>query len=68
VRQSDTTIERRIRQARTVKFTERDEPLDTALSVTFMNPALIFQLRRGGVAARSVPRSEAAYATRAMRS
>lgn len=68
VRLNDTTIARRIRQARTVKFTERDEPLDTVLSVTFMTRASSFQLRRGGAATRSVAGSEAAYATRAMRS
>jgi len=60
VRQSDTTIECRIRHARTVKFTERDEPLDTVLNVSLMSPASSFQLCRGGVATRSVPRSEAA--------
>jgi len=66
VRHSDTTTDRRMRQVRTVKFTDRDEPLDTVLSVSLMIRASNRQLRRGAMP-RSVTRSSARYATRAMR-
>jgi hypothetical protein len=55
-----------MRQARTVRFTERDDPLDTVLSVSLMTRASSLQLRRGGVTAPALTCSAVRYATRAM--
>lgn len=46
VRHSDTTTDRRMRQARNVRFRERDEPLDTVPSVILMIRPSNLQLRR----------------------
>ena len=56
-----------MRQARTVKFMERDDPLDTVLSVSLMTRASTLQLRRGGATAPPITGSAVTYAMRAMR-
>ncbi len=56
-----------MRHARTVKFRERDDPLDTVLSVSLMTRASTLQLLRGGVTAPPITRSAVTYAMRAMR-